>query len=75
MDAGKGREQDAEALLVEWALTIPMLKAQAIAVVEFADSLFPVQCPGFERFMTATGVEVIPTHMRPAKGQQDSIGG
>ena len=74
MDAGKGREQDAEALLVEWAFTVPMLKTQVIAVVEFADSLFPVQCPGLECFMTATGIEVIPPYMRPAKGQQDSIG-
>ena len=74
MDAGKGREQDAEALLVERPFTVPMLKTQVIAVVEFADSLFPVQCPGFECFVTATGVEVIPTHMGPAKCQQDRVG-
>ena len=31
------------ALLVEWVFTIPMLKTQVIAVVEFADSVFPVR--------------------------------
>jgi len=57
------------ALLIEREIRVPVLQAQVIAVVEFPNSFFPGKSPGFEFRITASGIQIVPTDMRPAEGQ------
>ena len=60
-------------LLFERAFTIPLLEAQVVALVEFADALFPGQSPRLERAVAAPGIEEVAADMGPAKGEQNGV--
>jgi len=65
---------ECSALLIERVIRLPMLQAQVIVVVEFSNPFFPRKSPGFEFFITTSGIEEVPTDMSPAECEQDGVG-
>ena len=52
-------------LLIKGTLTVPMLEAQAIVVVECSDSLFPLQGPGSKFFIGNRSLPLVKKRVNP----------
>src|SRR5205085_12477219 len=52
---------------------IPHLKASGMEAIEITDSLHPIPHPICQLWPTVRGLEKVPPHMRPTKGQEQIV--